>query len=191
MLNNQFSLFIDGGVKTEAVYSACIVLFFYLSAVKHLIGFCLVLCAGPYYTGAQTFSGKDFTELKWINGTWKMPVKNGFLYEQWHTLNDSTLQSRGFMVKTFGDTVLLEAVQIRFRNNRLYYVPTVNGQNNNEPVTFIITSTTGQSFTAENPAHDFPQKIYYRCKPDATLYAAVSGNKKGIAKKEEFNFTKE
>jgi len=164
---------------------------FYLSMMKQLILFCLILCFSPCCTTAQSFSAKEFTALHWINGTWKMPVKNGFLYEQWHQLNDSTLQSRGFIAKASGDTVLLETVQIRFRNNALYYVPTVTGQNNNEPVTFIITSTGGQSFTAENSTHDFPQKIYYQRKDNATLYAAVSGNEKGLPKKEEFNFSKE
>jgi hypothetical protein len=159
--------------------------------VKQCIISCTILlaCAGDAAT--QTFSAKDFMQLNWITGSWKMPVKNGLLYEQWHTLNDSTLQSRGFIVKATGDTFLLETVQIRFRNNGLYYVPTVTGQNNNEPVSFTIVATTPQSFTAENAAHDFPQKIFYEYKGDAKMYAAVSGKQKGLARKEEFNFTKE
>jgi hypothetical protein len=164
---------------------------FYLSVMKPIIIIYLFLCACVHPAAAQTFSLKDFTQLKWIEGSWKMPVKQGVLYEQWHAINDSTFQSRGFMVKAGGDTVLLERVQIRFRNNALYYVPTVSGQNNNEPVSFTITIVSGQSFTAENALHDFPQKIYYQRQGEANMYAAVSGNQNGRAKKEAFNFTRE
>lgn len=151
----------------------------------------LILFTGMHHMAAQSFSNKDFKKLHWITGSWKMAIKNGVLYEQWRVLNDSTLQSKGFIIKNAGDTVLLEAVQIRFSGQHLYYVPTVNGQNNNEPVVFVFTACTGQSFTAENPGHDFPQKIYYQWKGKAGIYAAVSGNQKGKAKKEEFNFIKE
>jgi hypothetical protein len=164
---------------------------FYLSAMKQLIIFCLVAGAGLNEVAAQTFSHKNFTQLSWLTGSWKMSLKNGLLYEQWHEKDDSTLESRGFIIKNGTDTILLETVQIKFRNNMLYYVPTVNGQNNNEAVVFIITAATGQSFTAGNAAHDFPQQIYYQRKGDAAMYAAVSGKQKGITKKEEFNFTKE
>jgi len=152
---------------------------------------CLFVCGGMTDTYAQSFSAKDFKRLNWITGNWKMPVKNGVLYEQWHTLNDSTLQSKGFIVKNTGDTILLEAVQIKLRGKHLFYVPTVNGQNNNEPVTFVFTNNAGQSFTAENPGHDFPQKVYYQRKAGRAMYAVVSGDQKGKPKKEEFNFTKE
>jgi hypothetical protein len=114
---------------------------------------------GIYDVTAQNFSKKDLKQLTWILGNWKMQTKNGWLCEQWHVVNDSTLRSKGFIVKTKGDTLLLEAVQIRLRNKKLYYVPTVKGQNNNEPVNFLFTDTTPQSFTAENPTHDFPRKF--------------------------------
>jgi Domain of unknown function (DUF6265) len=140
---------------------------------------------------AQNFSTKDFQQLSWILGSWKMQIKNGFLYEQWHTLNDSTLQSKGFIIKTKGDTVLLESVQIALRNNKLYYISTVNGQNNNEAVPFTFTLVTINAFTAENPAHDFPQKIYYKAEGDKKLYAVVSGIEKKQFRKEEFRYMKE
>ena len=84
-----------------------------------------------------------------------------------------------------------EAVQIRLRNKKQYYVPTVNGQNNNEPVNFLFTAITPQSFTAENPAHDFPQKIYYKSEGANALYASVSGVEKSKSRKEAFKYTKE
>lgn len=147
-----------------------------------------ILMGGIYHVAAQNFSKKNFKQLSWIVGNWKMQTKNGWLCEQWHVLNDSTLQSKGFNIKTKGDTLLLEAVQIRLRNKKLYYTSTVNGQNNNEPVDFLFTSTTPQSFTAENPAHDFPQKIYYKSEGAKALYASVSGVEKNKNRKEEFRY---
>jgi hypothetical protein len=140
---------------------------------------------------AQNFSKQDFKQLSWVIGSWKMQIKSGWLCEQWHALNDSTLQSKGFIIKTKGDTTLLESVQIALRDNKLYYISTVNGQNNNEAVPFTFTLLTINSFTAENPAHDFPQKIYYKSEGDKRLYAAVSGIEKTQFRKEEFRYERE
>src|ERR1700733_7045645 len=115
-----------------------------------VIIFFTIFCAS--ITTAQNFSIKDFKNLHWIIGSWRMPTLKSNLCEQWYLLDDSTLQSKGFILKAFGDTVLLETVQIALRGKKLYYIPTISGQNNNKPVQFIFTAATAQSFTAENPA---------------------------------------
>lgn len=136
---------------------------------------------------AQNESLKDFN---WIIGTWRMPVKNGFLFEKWAKLNDSVFQSKAYRVKNSGDSVMMESVKIEYKNRSYYYTSTVPDQNNQLPVPFKITSFTKTGFVAENTEHDYPQRISYELKTDGSLYAFTDGKLKDKYMKNEFNYTK-
>lgn len=152
----------------------------------------LLICAATA-TGmqAQSFSLNDFRKLGWLTASWKLETKTGPLYEIWHSRNDSTFQNHSFKIRTAsGDTVSLEKVQLCFRDGKVFYIPVVNGQNNNEPVPFRVTAITDHSFKAENAEHDFPQFIEYTLESPAKLRAIVYGKVKGQERKEEFAFSK-
>jgi len=128
--------------------------------------------------------------LQWLTGTWVMHMKNGAAYEIWEHVNDSTYQSHSYIIKTSGDTVIQESVKLVYRDGKMLYIPTVPGQNNNQPVPFIITQLTENGFVAENPEHDFPQKIVYLLKSTVHLYASIEGVYKNKFSKEEYNMEK-
>ena len=144
-----------------------------------------------FYIMCQRKSADDLEKFNWILGTWKMQVKNGYLYESWNYVNDTTLQSRGFIVKITGDTIINETVQLCRRNKTYYYVSTVANQNKQEPVNFKITTVSEKAFVAENPEHDFPQRISYELKAVGKLSAFIDGKIGGQYRKQEFLFTKE
>lgn len=75
------------------------------------------------------------------------------------------------------DTTFVEVLRIVTKDNKLYYVADV--PENNKAVYFEITSVTQDSFTCENPSHDFPKTIYYHF-DGAKIHARVSAGAQGI-----------
>lgn len=128
--------------------------------------------------------------FRWMIATWKSPAKNGNLYEVWNVVNDSTFQSKGFLIKNTGDTLLMESVKIECKQKQFYYTSTVQNQNNQQPVPFKITSVSEKGFTAENAEHDFPQRISYERKSNSQLYAFIDGTFNGKYVKKDFHYEK-
>jgi len=134
---------------------------------------------------------KDKLEnFNWVIGTWKMPIKNGFLFEKWVKLNDSVFQNKAFRIKNTADTIMMESVKIEFKSNAYYYTSTVPDQNNQIPVPFKITSFSKKGFVAENAEHDFPQRISYELNSEGSLYAFIDGKLKDKYLKNEFTYTR-
>ena|SRR5688500_13765998 len=141
---------------------------------------------------AQQFQQSDLHRIHWLLGKWRMASMTGDLVESWQMKDDTTFVGWSYKLKPSGDTVLLENVELVYRNGQLRYIPIAFGQNNNnKPVEFRFTSLTDDGFVAENPSHDFPQKIQYTLKTDNILSAVVSGKANGSEKKEVFEFLRE
>jgi hypothetical protein len=152
-----------------------------------LILLCIILFASTTFAQKK----KPLTQFNWLLGTWTMKDKDGTSYETWHYVNDSTFQSRAYLVRGSKDTVEQEAVKLVYRGKALYYIPTVNGQNNHQPVTFKITSVKKNEFISENPKHDFPQRVAYRLEAPGKLYAWIDGtNAKKQFKKIDYHMEK-
>ena len=123
---------------------------------------CLLFCALVAFTPADNTTPEWFP---WVVGTWVQQKPNGKQrLEVWTLQNNQKLTGKGLKVSG-GDTTLLENIEISISNDQIYYVPTVPDQNQGNPVSFSLVSTEGYKITFENPAHDFPQRIIYECKP--------------------------
>ena len=119
---------------------------------------------------------KQFESLHWLVGNWERTNgKPGITaHEEWS--RDSVNQLRGLGVTIKGnDTLLVEKIQIRVKDNNLYYVADV--KENKASVYFKFTSQSKNAFVCENPEHDFPKKIEYSLK-DTTLKVRISGDGK-------------
>jgi len=125
--------------------------------------------------------------MKWMVGTWTLNTRQGKVVEHWKQVNDSTLKGKSVMVKVANDTLLQEVLELALRNGQWSYTSTVQGQNNNQPVTFPIIFVRGTEFISENPNHDFPQRITYR-KIKNQLFASIEGKKSGRYNKINFDF---
>jgi len=152
---------------------------------------CFVLLTLLVFTGLQaTAQNNKLPGMHWLTGTWVMQMKNGAAYETWHYVNDSTYKSEAYIVKATGDTIPQEKVMLVYRNGEMFYMPIVNGQNDGQAVSFKITSAKADEFVAENPQHDFPQRIIYILKDTTHLYARIEGMNKGKFEKEEYNMSR-
>lgn len=146
---------------------------------------CLVSC--------QNKSEAKFDKIKkmeWLAGTWEQKLPYGTLTETWTKENDSTLTGKSYFIKEAKDTIHSETIVLSQQGEDLLYIPTVKGQNNDEPVTFKMTSEAENTFTFENPAHDYPQKISYKKVSDTNLTATISGKQEGKPSEESFPMVK-
>lgn len=123
----------------------------------------------------------------WLIGAWKITTPNGTVVEQWTLMNDSTYAGKSYFIKSSGDTIPQETIELRFRKGQWMYVPTVNGQNNNQPTVFQVIFIGKEEFISTNPAHDFPQRIAYR-RAKNQLLASIEGTRKGKYAKQNFDF---
>lgn len=140
----------------------------------------------------QSKSGAKFEKLKkmeWLVGSWEQKLPEGTIIETWTKDNDSTFLGNSYFIKE-KDTLHSESIVLTQKNEDLLYIPTVTGQNNDEPVTFTMTSDAENTFTFENPAHDYPQKISYKKVNENNLLATISGKQQGKESKESYPMVK-
>jgi uncharacterized protein YciI len=115
-----------------------------------------------------------------LEGTWKMENKE--VYERWDKLNDNSLKGFSYKVEN-GQMSLSEYIDIDIVGKDIIYTAIVLDQNKGKGVSFKLTKTDN-SYTFENPKHDFPKKITYQKISDTELFVKVSdGKQKGFSYK--------
>lgn len=145
----------------------------------------LLLLLSPTLARAQ-----QSESMKWMVGTWKIATPGGTVIETWQLANDSTLVGKSSFVKSKTETIPQETMELAYRGGDWYYIPTVQNQNNAQPVRFKVIFAKGTEFISENPAHDFPQRIAYR-RIKQSLFASIEGKKNGRYGKQNFDFVAE
>lgn len=138
-----------------------------------LFGFLIVAC--------NKNSDKKFeklNELSWLEGNWGNKLHDGNLVENWTKENDSTFTAKSFYIKG-KDTLHFEDIKLTQRKEDVFYIATVKGQNNDEPVEFKLNPNTESGFSFENPTHDYPQTIEYKKLSNNQMSATVSGKMEG------------
>lgn len=136
---------------------------------------------------SQSAIAQKIQPLLWLVGTWQIPSPTGTTVEQWKPINDSTLFGKSYFVKSNGDTIPQETIELRIRKGQWAFIPTVSGQNNNQPTIFSVIFIGKEEFISTNPAHDFPQRITYR-RIKNQLLASIEGTRKGRYTKQNFDF---
>lgn len=121
----------------------------------------------------------------WLVGRWENNSTEGNLSEFWTKANDSTLLGESYFV-IGKDTVFGEKVELKQRGNDFIYEARVAKQNDEKPVPFKLTKSSGNEMVFENPEHDYPNKIVYQKVSNDSLVAEIFGNKDGKAKSETF-----
>lgn len=144
------------------------------------------------FVACQKKTDKNFEELEkmnWLIGNWENKMPEGILRETWKKDNDSTFLGNSYFINS-KDTVHFESIKLNQKGENLIYSATVVGQNNDEPVEFKLTSDTPNSFTFENPKHDYPQKIVYKKVNNNSLVAIISGKQQGKMSSESYPMSK-
>jgi len=151
----------------------------------------IVVCV--LFLSCQPSSDKKFEQLEkmnWLVGQWENKMPEGVLTETWTKDNDSTFSGTTYFIMNKKDTVHSETIILKQVNDELVYRPTVKGQNNDEPVDFILSSESENSFSFENPKHDYPQKIVYKKVNETKLVATISGLQQGKQSSESYQMNK-
>ena len=136
--------------------------------------------------GSWTLQQKtEIQRAEWLVGTWKNKTSRGNIYEAWIKVSDHELAGKSYIVKE-KDTIIFETIRLVQEQNGLFYIPTVNNQNNNSPVRFALKTISDTELVFENPQHDFPQIISYVSINKDSLVAEISGTKNGQKGKQTF-----
>ena len=147
----------------------------------------LASVAGPL---SSKKNDKIFMQLYALEGKWIMKTKKGAVGESWKIVNKDLLQNSGYMIRG-SDTIITERVALRNTKEGIFYISTVEDQNNQAPVSFRLTSGNNNMFVFENPAHDFPKKITYHFVNKDSLEAWIDDGKKVPEKKSMFRYSRQ
>ncbi len=121
----------------------------------------------------------------WLVGNWEFTQSQIPTFETWKKENDSTLSGYSYAVRN-GDTIVTERLLWQIREGESYYIPTVDGQNDNEAILFKLSSSLANQWIFENPTHDFPQKITYTKIDENQLTAEISAKTDSTERKIAF-----
>ena len=146
----------------------------------NIICLCVMLCS---YLSAQKIS-----ELKWLEGNWKIETGQGTIIESWKIKNDSTLTGKSVFIAG-KDTMPQEKIELAFLDGHWTYNPVIGGQSEANSAKFKVIFLNGTEFISENPEHDFPQRISYRRVKDQ-IFASIEGKNDGKYIKENFDFVR-
>lgn len=155
---------------------------------KSLIAIIVCMAALSFRPVSKMDNTKKF---EWLKGTWMMKKKNGgAIIETWIIGNDSTLNGESLSISATGISKVLESLELSHRKGEYYYTSTVKGQNNNQAVSFKITSHSETGFVAENPEHDFPKRIIYELIGKDSVHAFIDGGPDMPDKKSDFYYSR-
>ena len=138
---------------------------------------------------AQAAPYEKLDSASWLLGTWTDSSKTGKATETWHRENDSTYTAESYIVSQ-KDTIFYEQAKLEQRNQEIHLVVKTKGQNDNEAVSFKLSSANAEALIFSNPQHDFPTQIAYTKIGSDSLYAEISGMAKGQERKVGFPFKK-
>ncbi|MCB9315605.1 MAG: NHL repeat-containing protein [Lewinellaceae bacterium] len=112
--------------------------------------------------------------LQQLTGLWKNQGKASF--EKWEMAAPTAMLGEGYRQNADGEKQITEYLRIvRQPDGSIVYQATVLNQNDSATIDFPMTFFTTNSWTFENPKHDFPQKIEYWFQDDQILRVTVSG----------------
>lgn len=150
----------------------------------------LTSCKKEIKTEMPVKTYPNLAKAEWFIGEWGNKSAEGELTERWKKENDSVYFGESYFVVGEKDTVFGEHVSLEDKNGKLSFIVTVPGQNDELPVTFVMTSSTDNQIVFENPKHDYPSKIVYKKVGNDSLVAEIFGVKKGKVASEKFLMAK-
>lgn len=125
----------------------------------------------------------------WLIGKWENKSKEGKLSETWTKVNDSIFEGEAYFIKE-KDTLHFEKIQLQQKDDKLLYISTIKGQNNNKPITFVHNDTIEKQLVFENSKNDYPQRISYSLINKDSLVISISGIQQEKPSSEKFGMKK-
>ena len=154
---------------------------------KAIIPISFVTCLFSFCTSYS--NNKVFKKTFALEGTWEMVTRNGNICEEWKKIDDNYMQGKGYVTKG-ADTIINEKVSLKNADRGIFYISTVQNQNNKRPVSFKMTKSENNLFVFENANHDFPKRIVYKLINADSLQAFVDDGIDGSANRQSFYYKK-
>lgn len=152
--------------------------------MKHLFILFLLSIILSCHNGNEN-SINDLSQFDWLVGEWMDSTSDGKMIEIWNQIDDTSFVGSSIYMAGI-DTIFYEEISLRMKNGKIFYIPSIQSQNDGKPVYFALTSTSKGEFTFENNEHDFPKKIVYTNPHKDSLIAYVEGPTANGYKKEFF-----
>jgi len=152
--------------------------------MKHTLVFIFMLALMRVVAAQSPIPASDLKKVSWLEGTWvRTKLKPGRTgAESWKKQSAGAWRGLGYTLQGT-DTLFVERMSLIIVENTPAFVADV--PENKGLVYFKFTAVTDHSFTCENAAHDYPQKIVYDRK-GSQLKVTISGG----GKSSEFLFEK-
>lgn len=145
-----------------------------ISAMKTILVRATALCFSTIFACALAAQG-PWDGLQKLAGTWKRAGKSSF--EKWEPVSPDVLLGEGYALAPDGAKKIREYLRLaRLDGGGIVYQATVPDQNDSATIDFPLTFFTADSWTFENPEHDFPQTIEYWFQDNETLRVTLSGS---------------
>ncbi len=141
------------------------------------------------FCNLQSQENNVLANVEWITGTWENKTEIGSIYERWEKISDTELAGKSYIIKD-KDTIVFETIRLVYENEKVYYIPIVEGGNDGKPVRFTSRLISEDKLEFENSEHDFPQVISYIRTGNKSLIAEISGIVEGKEEKESYPMTK-
>lgn len=132
---------------------------------------------------------KEFKKLYMLQGRWMMKTKKGAVGEEWVRVGKNYMQSTGYIIKGT-DTTVTERVALRRTRDGIFYISTVEEQNQKQPVSFKLASVTDSLFVFENLQHDFPKRICYKLINKDSVHAWIDDAVDNSKKRSNFYYSR-
>jgi hypothetical protein len=122
-------------------------------------------------------------------GKWENTSENGNLSETWTKVSDSIFKGQSYFIKG-KDTLHSEQIKLEQKGEALFYISTIRGQNNDEPIAFSQNDTIEKQLVFENSKNDFPQKISYIKITNDSIVIQISGIQQGKPSSAKYSMKK-
>jgi hypothetical protein len=156
---------------------------------KNFVCISIVILLTSFVTISNHVSGK-MNPFAWLVGSWQMTTKDGVIAEEWRIVDSIQYTGKSWFINKDSSTTPFEKIQLLYKNNQYYYIARTDGQNNELPVEFLITSFSNSGFVAENPKHDFPKRITYKLINQDSIHAWIDAGPLMPKKKSDFYYSR-
>ncbi len=138
--------------------------------MKKIKSLFLFICLGLIVN--STFAQQNLNQLNFLIGNWK--VENKESYEVWNKL--SPVEFSGKVYKLIDNSKnIREILALKIIESEIVYQATVPTQNDGKTIEFKLNILTKNTFSFENPQHDFPKKIQYHKIDENKIFIQVMG----------------
>jgi hypothetical protein len=101
------------------------------------------------------------------------------IYETWEDNGNFNLKGADYDLDVAGNRLVSERLRLAYATDgTITYTATLIKENAGKATSFVLTEATSDSFTFENPTHDFPKKIVYKVISDQAMDATISAGEK-------------